>query len=47
MLAGGQLMATGSVDDVLTAENVRDVYQVEALFGLHQSERYVLPWRRR
>ena len=46
MLAAGRLVTAGPVNDVLTEENLHKIYQVEALIGMHESERYVLPWRR-
>lgn len=46
MLNCGRIAVAGPVDVVLNAANLRSVYQIEALVGAHEGERYVLPWRR-
>ncbi len=44
LLDGGRLIASGTPEEVLTRGHLQTVYGIEALFGEHQGQRYVLPW---
>lgn len=45
LLDNGQVKADGAPGDVLTPQNLRDTYRIEALIG-GENERFVLPVRR-
>lgn len=42
----GRILAEGPPSEVLTPENLARAYRVEAHYGEHQEEAFVLPWRR-
>jgi len=44
LLNHGEQVATGPACKVLTAENLRNVYGVDAIFGEHHGTPWVLPW---
>jgi iron complex transport system ATP-binding protein len=44
LLDRGLPVAVGRVDAVLTTQNLRQVYGIEALTGVHAGQTYVLPW---
>ncbi|ORU94127.1 MAG: cobalamin/Fe3+-siderophore ABC transporter ATP-binding protein [Cycloclasticus sp. symbiont of Poecilosclerida sp. N] len=44
MLDQGQKASEGLPDDVLTFDNLRAVYGIDALFGSHQNANWLLPW---
>jgi iron complex transport system ATP-binding protein len=46
LLAQGQLIANGRVDDVLTEDQVSSAYHVDVVRAQHGSESYILPVRR-
>jgi iron complex transport system ATP-binding protein len=46
LLDQGQPVASGNVDRVLSAENLRTVYGIEAVTGRHGGQTYILPWAR-
>ena len=45
LLEHGRTVACGTTRKVLTAANLQRVYQVQAMLGEHEQQRYVLPWR--
>ena len=45
LLDSGKIKADGAPDDVLTPQNIRETYRVEAVIG-EGAERFVLPTRR-
>ena len=45
LLDHGRAVACGTTRKVLTAANLQRVYQVQAMLGEHEEQRYVLPWR--
>lgn len=45
LLDHGHAVACGTTRKVLTAANLQRVYQVQAMLGEHEEQRYVLPWR--
>ena len=45
LLEHGLTVACGTTRKVLTAANLQRVYQVQAMLGEHEQQRYVLPWR--
>ena len=45
LLQGGRLKAAGPVLEVITPNNMKSAYGIEALLGLHQGENYIVPWR--
>ena len=45
LMSEGRMHGIGVPDEVLSADNIRTVYRVEALFGEAEGQRYVLPWR--
>lgn len=44
LLENGQEIASGSVREVLTKQNLRRVYGISAVVGEHREERFVIPW---
>ncbi|ORU94492.1 MAG: cobalamin/Fe3+-siderophore ABC transporter ATP-binding protein [Cycloclasticus sp. symbiont of Bathymodiolus heckerae] len=40
----GEKISEGAPHDVLTPENLHDVYGIDAIFGDHQGDHWVLPW---
>jgi len=46
LLDAGRVVADGAPADVLTAQNLRDVYRVTALEGGAESGRFLVPWSR-
>ena len=46
LLAGGRIVCTGSAREVLTPDNLRDVYGVSARINTAADEFSVVPWRR-
>ncbi len=44
LLSSGQKVAEGSPLEVLTQTNLKNVYEVDAIFGSHQHTPWVLPW---
>lgn len=44
MLDAGEPVAAGPVDEVLTTSNLRRVYGVEAITGLHDGQTFIVPW---
>ncbi|MBQ0724582.1 MAG: ABC transporter ATP-binding protein [Cycloclasticus sp.] len=45
LLDGGEKVTEGSPTNVLTEKNLQEVYGVDAVFGEHQGEHWVLPWQ--
>lgn len=45
LLDNGEKVSEGDPASVLTPKNLHDVYGVDALFGEHQGENWLLPWR--
>jgi len=46
LLHAGKAVAQGPPPVVLTEHNLQAVYRIEALSGTHQTQPYVVPWRR-
>jgi len=46
LLHQGEVVDSGTPDDVLTEENLERVYQVSAVNAGNSGDRYILPWRR-
>ncbi|MFQ5534625.1 MAG: ABC transporter ATP-binding protein [Sphingomonadales bacterium] len=46
LIQDGRLVANGAPADVLTADNIRSAYGVEAQFGEIDGELYLVPWDR-
>jgi iron complex transport system ATP-binding protein len=44
LLHQGRRVAWGQVQSVLSAPNLASVYGVEAVFGQHDGQDYVVPW---
>ncbi len=44
LLHQGKRVALGPVEQVLTPENLRRVYGIQALTGVHEGQGYILPW---
>jgi iron complex transport system ATP-binding protein len=44
LLDNGQKVSEGSPIDVLTEKNLQEVYGVDAIFGSHKGDHWVLPW---
>jgi len=44
LLNNGQTIAEGSPIEVITQKNLKNVYEVDAIFGSHQHTPWVLPW---
>ncbi|EXJ17025.1 ABC transporter ATP-binding protein [Imhoffiella purpurea] len=44
MMDRGELIATGTPSEVLTAENLARTYGVRAVMGEHDGQGYVVPW---
>jgi len=46
LLHDGKSVEQGTPELVLTEQNLQSVYRIEALAGTHDSQPYVVPWRR-
>jgi iron complex transport system ATP-binding protein len=46
LLDGGRISEVGLPHDVLTSETLQSAYSIEPLIGSHESEPYIVPWRR-
>ncbi|MCG6941238.1 MAG: ABC transporter ATP-binding protein [Thiohalocapsa sp.] len=46
LLNQGRPVASGPVNDVLTPEQLRRVYGIEAVTGVHAGQAYIVPWAR-
>ncbi|HSX88608.1 MAG TPA: ABC transporter ATP-binding protein [Pseudomonas sp.] len=44
LLDQGRVVDCGTTRQVLTPKNLQQVYQVQAMLGEHQEQRFVLPW---
>jgi iron complex transport system ATP-binding protein len=44
LLDQGRVVDCGTTRQVLTPKNLQQVYQVQAMLGEHQQQRFVLPW---
>jgi len=44
VLDRGRMVDCGTTRQVLTPKNLQQVYQVQAMLGEHQQQRFVLPW---
>ncbi len=44
LLDQGRVVDCGTTRQVLTPKNLQQVYQVQAMLGEHQKQRFVLPW---
>ena len=45
LLQEGNLVADGGAAQVLSPENLAQVYQISAITGVHADDCYLLPWQ--
>jgi iron complex transport system ATP-binding protein len=45
LMSGGRIAATGAPDTVLGADKLAQIFGISAHAGIHEGERFVLPWR--
>ncbi len=45
LLEKGRMKASGVIDRVINAANMKDAYGIEALIGQHEAQDYIVPWR--